>query len=179
MQTTGKVLLLIMGGCSEEQSMTGEQETSVAFVANQAGKTRLAFTAAPTQARLPEVVAGLQPRDFHWVMFTIDSTRYEEVKSPNGLRLDFAQSNGASFEQAYIGPCNPAEQNYNNCILYENIVGGATGVKGDVGLRINSRFEGDYDITIEGQTDRFGEPTQWHKHQSLGNVIANLAQVPQ
>lgn len=167
--------------CSEaDPSQVSTQSQTVAVMASHGNTATLAFAAEEFQSRLDDVQAGQKPKDFHWVMFTLSATQVEELSSPSGLSIDFLSSVGSRFEQVYLGPCNPALGQFQSCFLYEDVSSGASGVKGVASMRIdNDRFEGNYDVSIEGNTERFGQPVQWHRHGSIGTISAKLVEAAQ
>jgi hypothetical protein len=98
------------------------------------------------------------------------------MMKPQGLQIDLRdQLSNFSFSQVFLGPCNPALSNFQTCFLYETLDAGAQGVSGTLRLSIkDSVLSGDYDVSIEGYTDRFGDPTQWNKHGTIANVSAAI-----
>jgi hypothetical protein len=161
----------LLVGCSTE--VTSQKEGMVATAATSSNDVRFAFAGESKQERLAEVLGGQTPRDFHWLMFSIDRAHLDEMASPQGLSIDLSNPSKFSFSQVYEGTCNPALRNFNACWLYENLVAGSPGVRGTIDLRLSeSEITGSFDVTIEGDTDRFGEPIQWHSHQTLGGIFA-------
>ena len=161
-------------GCSTSQPEVVETEAFAGVVSLDANVTRIAVTGISTQMRIPDVLLGLKPRDFHWIMFSLENARLEEARSSQGLLVNLASaSNAFTFEQVYLGVCNPAKDDFGKCFLYEALTSGGPGVSGNLRLRLSSdRIDAEYDVVIEGITDRFGEPLQWHKHGSIGVVSA-------
>lgn len=174
------VLSVVLCGCeAEPEPNTGASSTMIGAVAAQQSRTRLVFADATAKDRVSELLAGDKPTDFHWIMFEVDTAAMERVRSSEGLSADLSDSAAnVSFSQVYPGPCNPALDRFDKCLLYERLISGSTGVTGRVSLKLGELLDASYDVSMEGTTDRFGEPLQWHKHGSIGNVSARVPGVP-
>lgn len=167
------MILALVVGCGSS-SETAESESFVGLVSTSDNTVRIAVTGISTQNRIPDVVEGLKPKDFHWVMLSLDTSKLDEARSVKGLSANLADTSGTfTFAQVYLGTCNPAKDDFGNCFLYEELASGAPGVSGNVHVRISgSKVDAEYDVVSEGLTDRFGEPIQWHKHGSIGGISA-------
>lgn len=162
-------------GCGQQEgdnSVISKQ--AVASVTAQGTISKIAYTDATHADALVSVLDGEQPKDFHWVMVTFPTSA--SASGVNNLVTDLtnAESN-VTFTQVYQGVCNPALDNYNECWLFERYEAGEPGLSGSLQLTVMSdRATGMFDIVWEGLTDRFGAPTQWHKHGTLASFDAPL-----
>lgn len=172
------LLCFALAACSERPEMpTNEGSRAVAMVAPTAANDLVvAYTMEDKADRLPEVLAGEVPMDFRWISIVVDAANAQQVYAPDGLSVDMQSGAiGMTFSQVYQGVCNPATENHNTCWLHESFRAGEPGSSGHGQLRITStNVYGAFDVTWEGLTDRFGPPTQWHRHGTISGYSATL-----
>lgn len=162
MRAINTVLLFTIAGCEGSEISEGQTQQAVAMV--QADSTfTVAFAMSEYKARLSEVLAGGQPTDFRWVKVTVESPRSQDVISEqgfNGQLVDVASK--VTFSQVYQSPCNPATEDNRSCFIHESYSAGEAGLTGTITLRATpTHVNGSFDVSWEGDTDRFGEPRQW------------------
>jgi len=173
------VAVLALCGCASDPQEPRAVGKMVAIVSTAPARSKLIVVDATAQDRVLELIDGSAPVDFRWLVFEVDTSRMEQVRSAAGLDADMRDgSSGLSFSQVYPGPCNPALDRFDKCLLVERLDAGKSGVSGDIHLQLGDSLEGSYDVSIEGPTDRFGDPVQWHRHGSNGDVSVELGGVP-
>jgi len=174
-------MLVLVPSCARQDDRASQTETSdptpfVAMVSTSNPTVVIAYTAQANQARLSDVTAGKVPTDFRWVSVAAPANALTAIRSESGLQVDLTDaSGGLTFSQVYVGPCNPAKDNYDNCLLYETYKSGDESLTGTVKLSwSNGDVLGSFDVNWEGMTNRFGDPVQWHKHGTLSSYQATL-----
>ena len=159
--------------CAGGESPPSVPDPSGVAMLEQRGEVlSIAFTSSDQSARLPEVLNGTAPQDFHWVLLTIPANASRGT-SPIDLAI---AHDDISFAQVYRDVCNPAVDNFSPCWLLERYVAGQDGLSGQIDVDIgDTTVTGRYDVTWEGITTRFGDPPQYHKHGTIGGFFATLA----
>lgn len=171
---TVAAVLLVAGCSSTEPAQTG---TSVAMLSQSpSGSVSVAFTTSDNLDQLPSVLAGTAPRTFHWVMVTVNGQGAIDARSTKGFSGDLSSAtSSATFTQVYEDVCNPAKSNFSRCWLYENYTSGDAGLSGSIQLQVGqTEAVGSFDVTWEGQTDRFGDPVQYYKHGTISGYSATI-----
>jgi hypothetical protein len=177
------VMLLV--GCDPSSSSDfpppGSEVGAIGMVSRSAGTVTFAYTAETARQRLPEILAGQQPKDFQWVAITFRGMHAPDGALELSARLEDPAAD-VTFAHVYPGPCNPALQDFSDCLLFESVTSGDEGVSGSIQLHLANEASGAYDVVFEGITDRFGEPSQWHRLQSVGNfvvpILGHLGEMP-
>lgn len=182
----GLLLLLASSACSTDQpDGSGTSDPNIgthasAVVSTAPDMTTLVFGAQDRAADLARVASGERPKDFPWIAAQVPNSLASNLRSLDGVHIDLAEKqSGAAFLQVYGGPCNPALRDFSTCLLLEQYTSGETGLTGTMVLRItDSVASGSFDVTWEGDTDRFGEPVQWVSHETSAGYSGPVAEVP-
>lgn len=141
----------------------------MAMVSTSSTNVELAYTDASHGDLLGEILAGSRPMDFHWAKLSFPSS---PALATTGFVADLSDSGTrVTFEQVYAGVCNPALTNFNQCWLHERYAAGEPGLTGTVSLRVDTASaRGVIDISWAGETDRFGDPVQYHQHGTTAAI---------
>lgn len=163
--------VILMAACTGTSPTTivepEEDPIAVVVVGEQ---IQLAVGGQSHRADLDRVLAGEHPETFRWKLFTLAANELDQLAS--GVTIDLEVPGSARFEQVYTDVCNPAEQDFDPCLVYEALRAGATGVRGTFTLMLGERLEGTLDVYGEGLTNRFGGPLQWHAHGTIAGISA-------
>ena len=168
------VLLIMLAGCSKTPSANPTYSSAITRADSPTG-SQIVVAFAPTQHRdrLSEVAAGTAAKEYRWVRVVMPATLGDALESETGVQLSLTDSaSSVAFSQAYLGPCNPAKDNFESCWLFESLTAGAPGTSGTIYLRSTAaEVHGSFDTLSEGLTDRFGDPVQWLRNQTLAEII--------
>lgn len=175
----GLLLTLAVVGCtSQKNSASASSTTRQAAAVAQSGPTGLivAFSAPENASRLDEVLSPEPPKDFHWVMIRTDPAAASAAASPGGLAISLHESSPViAFSQAYQDACNPPQRNFDPCWFIESYTSGDPGLSGTLKLQYDgTNASVSYDLTWEGETDRFGSPPTYYKHGSTGGYSGKV-----
>jgi hypothetical protein len=168
-----------LGACSmdEDADQVGERPPggAVALVSRAPEATVLVFAAREYQDRLSEIAdADRPPDEFPWISVSIPAAHAAGLASQEGLTVDLARSDvPVTVSQVYRDICNPALEDTSQCWLFERYTAGEAGLSGAISASTgDSTAAARFEIVWEGVTDRFGEPTQWHRHITSAGVHA-------
>ena len=162
-------------GCQSREQVS-ESSHSVVLMST-TGDTTAVFADEKYKDRLQEVLDGKQPMDFHWVAITLSSDdAVSAAHSASGLDADLSNAaSGIGFQEVYQDVCNPAKEDFSPCYLYEGYRAGDVGLSGTVHIQLtNATASAGYDLAWEGQTLRFGDPEQWHRHLVSASYAAQI-----
>lgn len=162
-------LAAVISGCAENSLGTdinvGAQQQTL--VVRDASGLAVVRGATNNVAVMTSVVEALTPRDFAWVMVSVDEANSNTARGA-GLSVDMATDAGVTFSQVWLDVCNPATGDFSPCFQFESYRAGEPGLVGTVTLKVGGgEVHGTYDVTWEGQTDRYGQPS-YFKHGSIG-----------
>lgn len=150
----------------------------VAFVQTTTGSTKLVFVNETNASRSSDVLAGTNPSGFQWILIELGPNRSTELASAASTHVDLTDAtDGSVFSQEYSGPCNPANNDFNACWLFEKYHAGDVGLTGALDLHITNSgtiVEGDIDVKWSGLTNRFGDPIQQHTHETEFGIHAEV-----
>jgi hypothetical protein len=156
------VFLLACG----ESEVEPKKETKAAMLSTSDETFRVVYGDGDRRDQFPAILDGARPRDFHWALLTVPAPLVEA----GSVILDLRQPNGVTFTQVYYDVCNPAQEDFRSCWLFEDYQSGATGISGRITVTSDtSSISGLIDVAWEGVTDRFGTPAQWHRHGTLSD----------
>ena len=174
MRSTIKLCTLLVAACTTQQ----KQQTPTRGVArvSETSEITIAFTSDEFKGRIDEILAGSQPRDFHWSSIRMPTSSHDALYSANGAVIDLANATpGVQFSQVYMETCNPAKEDFTRCWIYETYLAGSDGLTGSIHLRLtDTQATGSYEISWHGDTDRFGPPVQSYAHETVANLGAAL-----
>src|SRR5262245_55758046 len=128
------VSVVAVVGCSSDESGATIHPSSEAVAAlgtGTQGGLVIAYATSEHAAELPQILAGAQPKAFHWVTVTVAASETAQLYLPDGLTAEL--SNAAAhvrFAQVYPGVCNPATSDYGTCWLLEDYGAGDPGLTG-------------------------------------------------
>lgn len=169
--------LVVVAACAaNDGDPVSESVLPTARVAASSQDVRVVFSTSDKATDLQPILAGNEPRTFHWVLVTVASGFAERVYSQSGYLADLTDSNsGVSFAQVYRDVCDPAKEDYTPCWIFERYRAGDPNVSGRLHVQLTEvTASSAWDIVFEGLTDRFGGNIQMHKHQSLAGAIAPI-----
>ena len=182
LRSLSMVWLALSSACTRDALDAGPSEASealnsqasggMAVLVGEEGLTTIVFTHNQDVKALQSLVDESPETGFDWVTLSFPSEMEHQLFQPSGLRADFSDKTaGVTFRQGYRGPCNPAKQDLSACWLVEHVTAGESGASGTIGLAlVDGAVIGGWDITIERITDKFGEPSQWHRYSTSSSV---------
>jgi len=157
---------------SPDASFGASEGDPIALIDTVPGGLVVAVGPGSHRDTLVTIAAGARPLDFRWVAITIATARVGELDT--GLAVNLADpAAGVVFAQVYPEVCNPAESDFDACMIYERDTAGDPDLRGSLTLRVSEgHVWGGFDVYWEGLTDRFGEPIQWYGHGTSGGIDA-------
>jgi len=166
-------VLVIAGACT---SPSDAPTAGIARVTQGADAITIALGGEDNAYRLGEVLGGEKPLDFHWYAITFPARDAQALHGSDGVSVELTNLGArVGFQQVYRSTCNPATEDFSPCWLFESYAAGEPGLTGFITLRlISDRIEGSFDVSWQGDTDRFGEPVQPYAHETVAGVAATV-----
>lgn len=167
--------LPVLAACAADTSLSPDVVTSAQdqlLVVQSAPPLSVARGATGDRNLMTAVVENLMPRNFAWVMVSVDDSHAEAVRT-TGLSFDVATDSGITFSQVWLDACNPAIGDFEPCYQFERYEAGEPGFTGTMSLSISDgEVHGAYDVTWEGTSNRYGQPA-YFKHGSSGGFAGS------
>lgn len=168
LRTSIVVVALFGTGCdsgadmSEPPSGTSE---AMAIIARTGPVATIAIADQSERENLTAIADGETPAGFHWIRLVVPAAMLDLSDQTS---LDLSQrSTAVGFAQSYMDICNPAKEDTSKCWLHEQYASGDVGLTGSIEMTSREGvIEGRIALSWEGETDRFGDPLQWHRHES-------------
>lgn len=166
--------LVFVAACASTADKDDPSSKGLAVVARTGDTTTLVLLNDVNRTHVDEIVSGGTPSGFQWIAISIGDPWQQSLAE--GVKLDMTSVDAnTAFRQGYFGPCNPAENDFDACWLYESYSAGDVGLTGSIDLTFNDGFAtGGVDISWTGLTDRFGSPTQSHTHETIAPISTPL-----
>lgn len=181
MRTIALILVGTLAGCTEDQISSPPPNAREQYAAVVANQTFLIAGRSPSDS--VDAILGGQATGFWWSRITVPA----DIVADSGLSMtiDLAKpSVPVVFAQSYYASCDPSNaERTDRCWLTETYTAGETGLSGMLTLvHGDDGLQGGYELTWEGDTDRFDGPTQWLRREVGGQwrvSAGNVMEVPQ
>lgn len=161
------VPVIVLGGCSKQDSASSHTEKSVAALSSTNGTT-VAFTGLSNAGRLAELVQGGSPKDFLWIRVQLPGSIGD---GPTDLA---SKQTGVRISQTYYEGCDIPRNDYSPCVFLESFAAGDPEVSGAMMLGTSAdEISASFDFKWSGITERWGSPVSY-EHGTIASYEARL-----